>query len=440
MGTIGFLFYLCELIEMNQSFSKPQPADPIPLEKWLRRTDRSESGRDAFFRGRDAEFDVFRNAVLSLDDGVIGGGTMIFQGAPGAGKTALMLECMEAIRLRSTSDDPWIAVNIKPENLESVAEVVMLLVDAANAESRRLLEMTSDTGSNKMESIMEIGRKVFRDLSERGFGIAGISVGGKAINDQEIRVFSQRFFQKAASLLKNFHIVAFVDEAQSTAVKDTTKGVLDCMHNPPDGISLVAAFFGLSDTEEVLRKCGFSRPPDERVVNLERLSHEEATEAIRSVFHAYDFSGTWQEREIWIEQLAKLSQGWPQHVNRVSVAASRVIAANKNQVRGKLLEEALKEGQKRKESYYASRLRSCSFEPSYYKKIALAAKDTPNGILSRSRLKGLIVPLLKDSETGFDNFLSNALHAGVLMEAKEIPHHYWIPIPSFSEYLRKLPV
>ena len=40
---------------------------------------------------------------------------MIYQGAPGAGKAALMHECMEAVRRQSTIDDPWVAVTIMPE-------------------------------------------------------------------------------------------------------------------------------------------------------------------------------------------------------------------------------------------------------------------------------------------------------------------------------------
>ncbi len=41
---------------MNEMpFPKPSPADPLPLETWLRRTDRSEVGREPFFRGRDAD-------------------------------------------------------------------------------------------------------------------------------------------------------------------------------------------------------------------------------------------------------------------------------------------------------------------------------------------------------------------------------------------------
>ncbi len=68
---------------MNEMpFPKPSPADPLPLETWLRRTDRSEVGREPFFRGRDAEYGVYRSAVTSLSEGIIGGGTIVFQGGP----------------------------------------------------------------------------------------------------------------------------------------------------------------------------------------------------------------------------------------------------------------------------------------------------------------------------------------------------------------------
>lgn len=66
-------------------FSKPNPAAPLPLQAWLNRVGRAEVGREPFFRGRDAEYEVFNNAAKSLVAGNVGGGTMIFQGAPGAG-------------------------------------------------------------------------------------------------------------------------------------------------------------------------------------------------------------------------------------------------------------------------------------------------------------------------------------------------------------------
>ena len=69
---------------MNQNlFPKPPPATPLPEDVWLNQTDRAEVGRESFFSGRAAEYEVFRKSVSSLASGRVGGGTMIFQGAPG---------------------------------------------------------------------------------------------------------------------------------------------------------------------------------------------------------------------------------------------------------------------------------------------------------------------------------------------------------------------
>ncbi|MCY4150141.1 MAG: hypothetical protein OXF73_12495 [Gammaproteobacteria bacterium] len=424
---------------MNQIlFPKPPPAEHLPLIEWLDLTDRAEVGREAFFRGRNAEYEIFRKTVKSLSYGHIGGGSTIFQGAPGAGKTALMLECMEAIRQHSSPDDPWVAYNIKPENLESAAEVVMLLVDAANEESERLSKISSGSGAKKLERIMGIGRKMYHDLSERGVGIAGISIGAKPNSEQEAKVYSQRVFQDAASFLKSFRIVVFVDEAQNTPVEKSTLGVVDCLHNPPGEIPLVTAFFGLSDTEAILSKCSLSRPPDERVANLELLTYEESSEVIRSVFEAYKFSGSKEDIEIWVSHLAKLSQGWPQHISRVSVVASRVISNNGGQIKRELLERVLDEGQKRKESYYAMILRRCSGQPWIYKKLALVAREK-NDILGLDEIFCIAEHARTKRGKPVEDFLTEALHAGVLIETREPPNFYRIPIPSLGDYLRSLP-
>ncbi len=110
-------------------------------------------------------------------------------------------------------------------------------------------------------------------------------------------------------MLENLHLVVLVDEAQNIPVSGPTKGVMDCLHNPPAKIPLVAAFFGLSDTQNVLRECGLSRFADERVVTLEPLPDEDAACAIRSAFDAYGFTGTPEDREVWVSRLADLSQG-----------------------------------------------------------------------------------------------------------------------------------
>lgn len=419
----------------GRPFPKPPPAAPLPLEEWLDQADRSEAGREAFFRGRDAEFDIFRRAVGSLHDGRVGGGTMVFQGAPGAGKSALMAECMEAVRAHSTPDDPWVAVAIKPETLRSSADVVMLLVEAANAESERLSKTVSGTVAGRLGHLLDAGRKLYGELSGRGIGIAGISVGGKpeAGSGREADMVSERAFRNAAPLLENLRLVVLVDEAQNVPAESTTQGVMDCLHDPPGGIPLVTVFFGLSDTQHALRRCGLSRFASGRVVNLGPLQEDDAACAIRSVFDAYGFTGTPEDLSAWVGNLAELSQGWPQHINRVAVAASRVVLINGGRIVAACLDEAMTAAMEYKNEYYAGRLAAGSRPPWVYRQMALVAEEK-GGVLPYDDLRQFL------SEETLDDFLTNALRAGLLAQTKDLPYHYRIPIPSFGDYLRMLPV
>ena len=425
----------------NLSFPKPPPVEPLPLNDWLNRADRAEVGREPFFRGRDYEYEVFQKAVNSLESGHIGGGTMIFQGAPGAGKTALMMECMEAVRLHSTPQNPWVAVSIGPAALESAVGVVMIMIEEASRERARLLERFPRQVPGKLEKLKDIGQKLFADLSKRGYTVSAggldVTMHGESVNvhGQE-DLLAERVFRDAAPLFKDIRVVIFVDEAQNIPVSESTRAVMDCLHRDTKGIPLIAAFFGLSDTKGVLRQCGLST--GERVITLDTLSHEAATSAIQDVFNTYGLEIRAKDKVAWVDELARLSQGWPQHIKCVSVAAASFIRNHEGIMVENMLTEILKHGQELKEEYYSFRLESCSEDTVVYEQIALAAGKMPNGILSRACLRKITASFLKDSSTTFDNFLTNALHAGVLMEINKPPKHYRIPIPSFGDFLREM--
>ncbi len=421
-------------------FPKPPPADPLPLDVWLKRTDRAEAGREPFFRGREAEYGVYQSSVSSLSEGIVGGGTMIFQGAPGAGKSALMAECLEAVRRHSTPADPWVAVTLRPETLQSAVDVVMRLVEAANLEMTRLRGLESGVLAGNLEDWLDRGRRFYQELSERGVGVGGISVGGRPAADQgETPLSAERAFRQAAALLAQCRLVVCVDEAQNTPVSAQTKGVMDCLHQPPGGLFLVAAFFGLSDTQEVLRQCGLSRFARGRVVNLEPLPVEEAAAVIRAAFAAYGFTGTPADRERWITRLAELSQGWPQHLNSVSVAAGEVLQAHGGCMNPAGLEQAMATAEESNREYYAARLAAGSSRTWVYKRLAEVAEEH-GGRLSIDCIESLTEAVRGKSGESLDRFLTSALHAGLLAPVRGWPDHYRIPIPSFSDYLRALPV
>ena len=424
-----------KITSMNQTpFPKPPPADPLPLEVWLDRTDRAESGREAFFRGRDREYEVFRSAVTSLGEGMVGGGTMIFQGAPGAGKSALMGECMEAIRRHSTPETPWVAVSVNPDSLRFPDRVVRAMVSATNVEGQRLRERASGAVSRVLEGFLDLGRQILREIPNRD-----LSVGGVSWSKRQREVSAEGLFCHVAPLLGKFHIVVFVDEAQNTPAGDATRGVLDCLHRDSQGIPLVAAFFGLGDTQDVLRQCGLSRFADGRVVNLEPLAYEDAACAIRDALVAYDFSATSEERAVWVDRLAELSQGWPQHINSVSVAASGIIRDNGYRIDAGRLDAAVAAAEEYKQEYYAGRLAAGSARARVYKQLALAAEERGSA-LSYDRIDRLTESARNRTGETVDQFLTDALHAGLLAPTNNLPDHYNIPIPSLADYLRALPV
>jgi len=216
-------------------FPKPNPARPLPEDVWLRHTDRSEAGREAFFCGRDADYEVFRSALLSLDDGAVGGGTMIFQGAPGAGKSALMLECMEAVRCHSTPEDPWVAVSIYPETLSSSIAVVRRLVQSSNEENQRLAKNAICPARAGLRHLLKLGETLLHGLAERGVAVGGVTVGAKPSADSgpQPTVPAEMAFLDASALLEKVRIAVFVDEAQNTPTTDSAKGVIACLHRPP---------------------------------------------------------------------------------------------------------------------------------------------------------------------------------------------------------------
>ncbi len=358
---------------MNQRlFPLPPPADPLPLETWLRRVDRAESGREAFFRGRNKEYEVFRSALISFSEGIVGGGTMIFQGAPGAGKSALMQECMAAVQLHSTPEAPWVAVSIHPHTLQSPIDAIRTMIDAVDLENERLREISSGTVAAKaLDRLFKISKKLYWEMSKRGGGAFGLSVGGR----QNEKVTAARVFRNAARFLEDFHIVVCIDEAQNIPVSDTTRDVIDCLHRASAKTPLLAAFFSLSNTQDVLRRCGLSRLAAGRIVNLDPLPYEDTTSAMRSVFDAYHFAGAPEELDKWVESLAELSQGWPQHINQVAVAAVEVIHEHGDRIERSLLEQALERGKERKYDYYAARLAAGSNQIWVYRELALAAEE-----------------------------------------------------------------
>ena len=94
-----------------------------------------------------------------------------------------------------------------------------------------------------------------------------------------------------------------------------------------------------------------------------------------------------------------------------------MIRAHEGQLGNHLFEQALEKGTERKNSYYLGHLDAAKSPPWVYKQMALAAKTKQGdlaGILSLDEVAQLSEPARKQKEETIDEFVTNALHAGLL--------------------------
>lgn len=416
---------------MPDDFARPPPAPPPPLEEWLLRSDRADRYREPFFCGRVAEYEAFRRGTLALARSVVGGQTLVFQGAPGAGKSALMHECIAAVRIHSTPEEPWVAVEVEPGTLGSPSATAEAIADALDAERARLATSTSRL-RGAIEKGAQRARGTFASAARRGGGVMGASVGGESSRDRVAR----EAFRSIEKKCRGARVVVFVDEAQNTPAG--AMDVLDCMHRGLTGVELLPVFLGLGDTADVLSDRGFSRPPAERLLDMPPLAERDTRASLGMAFDAYDVRG--RDRAEWLAALADLSQGWPQHLNRIATSAVRVAKQHGMNVDRAPLVDALAAGSASKTEYYRTRLRG--LPPEYlglYKRLAMQMPSSGGRpSLAEDEMRDLARAAGIEKQEDYAKWLEKSLHQGLVAPSPGRSGHYCIPIPSLGGYLRDL--
>ncbi len=116
-----------------------------------------------------------------------------------------------------------------------------------------------------------------------------------------------------------------------------------------------------------------------------------------------------------------------------------MIRANGGRIGSGHLDEAMAAAEEYRREYYAGRLAAGSSRAWIYRELALAAQER-GGELSHDRIESLTEGMRGKAGQSMDDFLTNALHAGLLAPSRDMPDHYRIPIPSLGDYLRALPM
>lgn len=295
---------------------RPTP-DLEALERFAALGDRRSS---PFFAGRRAEMETVERLcaealAVARQGKAMEGATLLFQGAPGAGKTALFSEMSRRWARGETvrGGAAPIAVAVFPGDLADESVVAAEIARAVDPETERAWRETET-----------------RDIAGQA-GIPGLGrVGGSR------RTATAPPVPSLGELCRRFPpsswvrpICLTVDEVQT--VREAATDVLVKLHGGMAGLPVVPVLAGLGNAQDAVAECGLSRLESEAVCNMGALAPGEAREAVETMFGTchVDCSGAWEN---WPERLAERSEGWPQHLHN----AMRALAAELVRAEGRL--------------------------------------------------------------------------------------------------------
>ena len=431
--------------------SELREQDIVDVERYLSMRDRAPAnGRGApFFSGREAEIGAFREMANSLSQGLAANASIVVQGPPGVGKSALMCQFMEEMRSlppTATGGRRWLPVSVSAGDAESppyladaidAAIVSRLAADllAPGSAEATLLERLGDYWG-KLEPAKARARA--REFLDRGGSVLGFSLG--ASREGPPRSVAQAAARRPA--WQSWQIVLMIDEAQGIRPGEPNAGggTLSALHQGIVRAPISFCAFGLPGTLLALGDVGVSRLADGRSIHLRGLDDRAAGQMVDRCFDAFGV----RNGAAWREAVLARAANWPQHLAVYLNAAIRQLreASPERMDAGEAdFEAAMREGDRARANYYEQRLARLRRRHGGFEKLAKAlvpALLERGGRLPYSELFDLVEELgqriFPPSGTNATQFIQDAEHSGFLALADD-EYAYSMPIPSFARHL-----
>ena len=437
--------------------STPKSPDIEGLKHFAASVDREPPFR---FAGREDELRIFQRNLNGLwkrwregDPGEQApwmGQTFLFQGAPGAGKTA-MLERLGLAQAKTPECD--LQENLPPET--PVRVCALEKGDMKNmAFLKRRIARTFFPFDEKDKELD--GKEISRKSGGAGFNLGPLTIQWIKGTSKEVPA---AVWADITGSIRNFPwghepVLVKFDEVQNLA--EDASDALDWLHKGEHGLPIIPIFGGLAWAEDRLDELMLSRLSDGRVYTLDRLSEAECGQILDAFYKRFRVSGVAEAGEQWKVLLYERSQGWPQHFH----VGMKALAGGLARAGGNLAEamkterEAiLEDEEKRRYQYYDRRTRSSRLHGKEI--LAALAIDIckPDEGLLPSVLARAVRDASKRAEdplseyalpegTGPLQFVKDMVKSGILHEYRPVsksgnpmPIHVRVPIPSFRTYL-----
>ena len=437
--------------------------DSIDAERYLLLKDRAPmTGRGVpFFSGREVEISTFREMAngLSLGDGA--NATIVVEGPPGAGKSALMCQFMEEMRSlppTETGRRRWLPVPLSAESAESPSHIADVIDKAIVTRLAGELLAAEGAARPPGEAATLVGRlgeywgrldavgakAKAREFFDRGGSVLGFSLGASREGPPTTMAEAS---ERRSNAWQPWQIVLMIDEAQGIAPGKPHggKGTLSALHQGLVKSPVSFCAFGLPGTLLALADVNVSRLVDGRTMRLGGLDAAAARQTVNRCFSAFDVEGGGP----WREAILKRAANWPQHLAvYLNAAISRIREASPDcmDARRADITAAMRLGDRSRAKYYRQRVARMRRRHGGFEKLArelVPSLRERGGRLPYSDLFDLVEEVGRRTSTltgaNATQFIQDAEHSGFLaLNADEAS--YSMPIPSFAGHLLSEPL
>ena len=402
------------------------------------------SDREAspFFGGRSDEIATVEHALKRIREKALenhlcpaDGETILFQGAPGAGKSALLYHLAKV--WRSSERNAPVVVNTALTHYVDERRLALHIAEAVDPAIAASFRRSETTHSSSRTDI--------------GGGVPGVFTGsGSAESGRQAAnapaEISLDAVKRALSDSKR-PVVLILDEAQGLEVYDV-KSVLPLitrLHTGDHGGPFLTVFAGLAYSNAVLQRFGISRFSQGHEITLSALASEEATEIVLRMLAEYRVRGDTELRNQWAHALARESCGWPQHLHvAMQALASQLLAATTpgslEPVESQFGSAVLKASAQAREQYYERRI-----DEKLVVALDLVAETLRR--IGRGAFRSEVIAHISEAaQPGHGNkslpkghdaemFLDRMIRRGVLQHTSG--HELVCPIPSLQNYIER---
>lgn len=386
---------------------------------------------DPVFEGRGDLFEAVEDRVTrATNDREYGNLTTVIGGAPGAGKSAFVAEC---IRRQAESGMARAVPLLMEVDRMTPQEFVRLIAEALDAP----LDPQTAKSHEKAGSVNAgLAAGEYRRVTER----TTPSLLDQADKDGPVpwNVIRDEF----GEMLGGRPILLFVDEAQNfEKAGNPHHAIPGSLHNgaPRNGVPIIPVYTGLADTAATLRtEARLTRSVEDNAISLGGLSERESREYASTILRDYfGLNAPGPHLTAVYDWMTAEGSNWPQHIrSQLAAFANGMLAADSRSLSALDMARLKERVETRRQETYEDRAANVAGDrfPDVARAVVLHAAEhggcewEPLALLAHRYLDGRI------GTVGATSYIDQMIHAGMLQRDRATGL-YDCPIPSLRSWL-----